>query len=364
MTDDKIRSGSAQAATLHDIAAELGVAVSTVSRALSGHSSISDKTRQSVQAAADRWGYRLPSQGRGSRKAATNLVGVVVGALHNRFMTLLLEHIHDALAEAGYQVVLLLDTMNATKDLLAFRPLIDGYLDGLIFATATLDSPIVAELQRRGIPCVLVVRSVDNANVDVVEVDNYHAGREAVRHLFELNHRRIGLVMGPSSTSTSRDRVAGALAWLNENGVPESEVCLEQTDYTHEAGYSAAMSMLGRKKRVSAIVAGNDTVALGVLEAAKRLGLSVPEELSVIGIDDIPLAGSPLLSLTTIRQPVEAMARTAARRLVERMRSRSPGAARRDVLPIYLIRRGTTGPAPAEDRVDAVRDPGTTARSA
>jgi LacI family transcriptional regulator len=337
------------AATLSDVAAHLNVAVSTVSRALSGSPAISTKTREAVQAAANELGYRLPTQGRGSRKAATNLVGVVIGALHNRFMTVLLEHLHNTLAESGYQVVLLIDSMNATKDLLAFRPLIDGYLDGLIFATATLDSPVVAELQRRGIPSVLVVRSVDNANVDTTEIDNTHAGSEAVRHLFELGHRRIGLVMGPPTTSTSRDRVQGALAWLERHGVPRESVQLVHGDYTHEAGYSAGMSLLGHEPRVTGIMAGNDTIALGVLEAARRRGLTVPGQLSVIGFDDIPLAGSPLIGLTSVRQPVEAMARTAARRLVDRMRSRNTGPVAHDILPIELIRRETTGPAPDPD---------------
>ncbi|HWH84749.1 MAG TPA: LacI family DNA-binding transcriptional regulator [Burkholderiaceae bacterium] len=337
------------APTLHDVAKRLGLAVSTVSRALSGHPAISDKTRVAVQAAAAELGYRLPTQGRGSRKSATHLVGVVVGAMHNRFMTVLLEHLHDALEELGYQVVLLIDSMTATKDLLAFRPLIDGYLDGIIFATATIDSPLVSELERRGIPCVLVVRSVDNANVDTVEIDNIHAGSEAVRHLFELGHRRISLVMGPANTSTSRDRVRGALDWLQRNGVPKANVQLIQGDYTHEAGYSAGMAILGQVNRVTAIVGGNDTVALGVLEAARRQGISVPSQLSVIGFDDMPLAGSPLIGLTSIRQPVKVMARTAAQRLVERMRSHKLQPARRDILPIELIRRDTTGPVPAKD---------------
>ena len=188
------------APTLHDVATRLGLAVSTVSRALSGHPAISDKTRVAVQAAAAELGYRLPTQGRGSRKSATHLVGVVVGAMHNRFMTVLLEHLHDALEELGYQVVLLIDSMTATKDLLAFRPLIDGYLDGIIFATATIDSPLVFELQRRGIPCVLVVRSVDNANVDTVEIDNIHAGSEAVRRSTAER-----LTVGPSTASSLKE---------------------------------------------------------------------------------------------------------------------------------------------------------------
>jgi LacI family transcriptional regulator len=271
------------------------------------------------------------------------MVGVVVGALHNRFMTLLLEHLHDALQESGYQVTLLIDPMSDPAQLLAFRPLIDGYLDGLIFATATLDTPIVAELKRRGIPMVLVVRSVDGVEVDTVEIDNVYAGMEAARHLHSLGHRRIGLVMGPDNTSTSRDRAEGSLRWLEQAGIPREAVPLVWGEYTTESGYSSALKLLVGDQPVTAIAAGNDTIALGVLEAAKRRGISVPGQLSVIGFDDIPMAGSPLVGLTTIRQPVEAMARTAARRLIERIRSGGLAPVAHDMLPVHLIRRDTTG---------------------
>lgn len=334
---------------LEDVAERLGISVSTVSRSLAGHPAISSETRSAVQAAAAAMGYRIPSQGRRARKSATKLIGVVVGALHNSFMTLLLSHLHDALQEFDFQITLMIDSMNDSENLLAFRPLIDGYLDGLIFATATLDSPVVAEMQMRGVPMVLVVRSVDDVLVDTVEVDNVHAGALAVEHLYQLGHRRIGLVMGPQNTSTSRDRAKGALKWLQDVGIQPESVPLICCDYTSEAGYSSTMALLNDPAAVTAIVAGNDTIALGVLEAAMRQGVDVPGQLSIIGFDDMPLAGSPLVGLTSIRQPVESMARTAARRLVERIRAGGMGPPMRDVLPIQLVRRHTTGPCPSDD---------------
>ena len=331
------------APTLDDVAQRTGVSTSTVSRALSGHASISAGTRDMVQAAASALGYRLPTQGRKVRKSATKIVGIVIGALHNRFMTVLLEHLHDELLACGYHVTLIIDSMNEGSSLQTLRPLIDGFLDGLIFATASLDSPVVAELKQRGIPLVLVVRSVDEPGIDTVEIDNSHAGAEAARHLYELGHRNIGIVMGPRNTSTSRDRAEGAQQWLEQHGISREKVPLIFGEYTTESGYSGAVSLLAQPQPVSAIIAGNDTIAMGVLDAAKRRGISVPQQLSVIGFDDIPLAGSPLLALTTIRQPVEAMARTTARRLVERMQGNHFSPATRDILPIQLIQRDSTG---------------------
>jgi LacI family transcriptional regulator len=338
-----IRSGTPKV-RLTDLASHLGLAVSTVSRSLTGHPAISEETRDAVQKAAIEMGYRIPTQGRKPKKSSTRLVGVVVGALHNRFMTVLLAQLHDAIHELGYQITLLIDSMNDSENLLAFRPLIDGYLDGLIFATATLDSPVVAEMQKRGIPLVLVVRSVDNVNVDTVEIDNVNAGAVAAEHLYQLGHRRICLIMGPQNTSTGRDRAAGALNWLKDAGLAADAVSLIWGDYTSESGYSSTIAMLRETHPATAVIAGNDTIALGVLEAARRQGVDVPGQLSVIGFDDMPLAGSALVDLTSIRQPVEAMATLAARRLVERIKAGNTGIVKHDVLPIQLVRRDTTGP--------------------
>ncbi|HSW18131.1 MAG TPA: LacI family DNA-binding transcriptional regulator [Ramlibacter sp.] len=346
MTSNTQHDQAPEHCTLEDIAARSGVSISTVSRALAGHPGISAATRTKVQHTAAEMGYRMPVQGRSARKAATRVVGVVIGDLHNPFMTSLLEHLHHALNDAGYRIALIIDPMDDTSSLQTLRPLIDGYLDGLLFFTATLDSPVVAELKRRGIPLVLVVRSVDEPGVATVEIDNVHAGMEAARHLYELGHRRIGLAMGQRTTSTARDRALGATQWLLQQGLKEKDVPLIWGEYTMESGYSSSLSLLSGSNPVSAIIAGNDTIALGALEAAHRSNIAVPERLSVIGFDDMPLAGTHMLSLTTIRQPVEAMARTAARRLVECMNGKIPPAAVHDIMPIHLIQRRTTGPAP------------------
>jgi LacI family transcriptional regulator len=274
------------------------------------------------------------------------MIGVVVGALHNSFMTLLLEELHDAFAEYGYHVTLIIDSLNEVEQLPTFRPLIDSYFEGMVFATATLDSQIVGELHRRGIPIVLVVRSVDDVPVDTVEIDNFNAGQEAARHLFSLGHRRIGMVLGPQNTSTSRDRKHGALSFLRSVGVQERDLSVMWGLYTTEHGYSSGTQMLVQSEPPTGIIAGNDTIALGLLEAAVRAGVDVPEQLSVVGFDDNPLSRSPLIGLSTIRQPVKTMARTAAKRLLERIRAKNVTPVSRDVLPTELIQRRSTGPAP------------------
>jgi LacI family transcriptional regulator len=328
---------------LQDIADHLGISQSTVSRALAGHAAISEATRAAVQQAAADLGFRFGAGNRRVRKSTTRMIGLVVGNLHNSFMTLLLEELHDAFASYGYHTTLIIDSLNELEQLARFRPLIDSYFDGMVFATATLDSKIVPELQRRGVPLVLVVRSVDGVPVDTVEIDNFHAGAEAARHLHQLGHRRVALVMGPRNTSTARDRAKGALSVFRFGADAESAILWGH--YTTEHGYSSTMQALARPEPPTAIIAGNDTIALGVLEAAKVSGITVPKRLSVIGFDDNPASGSPLIGLTTVRQPVEAMARTTARRLLDRIGAQNINPATRDLLPTQLIVRQTTGAA-------------------
>jgi LacI family transcriptional regulator len=336
---------------LSDLAMELGLSASTVSRALSGNPAIRLETRTAVQRAAAEMGYAAPRQRWGTQRTG-RMIGLAMSDLHNRFMTLLLEYIHDALLESGYRVTLIVDAMDCVTDaaaLSAFKPLIDGYLDGLILGSVTLDAIVVAELRRLGVPLVLVARSLESSNVDIVEADNVRGGAEAARHLYELGHRKIGLAMGPANTSTSRDRAGGALQYFQSVGLPKESIRLVYDAYTSEAGYSCTVQMLAETKPVTAILAGDDSIAFGVLDAAKRMGIGVPARLSVIGFDDVPLAGSPLIGLTTIQHPAKEMARTAVRRILDRIKNGPLAPVTRDVFPIQLVRRDTTAVAPGPE---------------
>ncbi len=294
-------------------------------------------------------GYASKRPGKKKRNVPTRTVGVLlsVNEMHNRFMTMVLENIHHDMLELRYHVVVLIDPMNSTNDvahLATFRPIIDEYLEGMILLSATTDSFMVRELQRLGVPVVLAVRSMDGSKVDVIESDNLYGGAEIMRHLYELGHRRIGLVMGPEHASTSRDRAMGALAYLREKGVPIENTPIMWNAFTYEAGYSCATQMLELREPITAIMAGSDSIAMGVLEAARTKNIDVPSQLSVVGFDDVPLSGSRIISLTTINNSAKEMARVACRRLLDRIRNGALTPPIRDVMPVQLIRRDTSAP--------------------
>ncbi len=334
---------------LQDIATTMALATSTVSRALAGSLVVNRQTRKAIQQTALSMGYSAPAHGARRRRASTGTVGVLISVneLHNRFMTLLLEHIHHDLLEFGYHVMVLIDPMNSPTDathLSTFRPLIDGHLDGMVLCSTTSDSVIVREFQRLGLPLVLAVRSIEGMQVDIVEADNVGGGAEIMRHFYELGHRRIGLVMGPENASTSRDRAVGGLQFLRSVGLPAESTPIMWNAFTADAGYSCAVQMLADANPVTAIMAASDSVAMGVLEAARVKGFDVPSQLSVAGFDDVPLSGSRLISLTTIHNPAKEMARTVCRRMVERIRAGGLTPPTRDVMPTQLIRRNTSAP--------------------
>lgn len=333
--------------TIKDIAGRVGVSQSTVSRALAGHSAISEETRQRVVHAARQLEY--PEKPVVSPRAPTRMIGVVVAALHNQFYVHLLDCLHNELRAFGYHMTLIIDSLSQTEDYSAFEPLMNQYLDGILFTTASVDSRLIETLKMTGLPVVLAVRAIDGMPFDTVEVDNRIAGREAVRHLWELGHRTIGFIMGPKDISTSRDRHRGAVEWLAQKGIDVPQNYTYWTAFTHESGYSSLLGLMNLAKPPTAVVCGNDTIAIGALEAAHRHHIDVPRKLSIIGFDDIAMAGWEMIQLTTIRQPIAEMAALAARRLIEQIRAGRPLPPRHDVLPVSLIRRGTTAPPHAPE---------------
>lgn len=333
--------------TSRDIARELGVSQSTVSRALRGDPRVAPATLDRVRAAAERLRYVPDATARSLTTGRTQTVGVVVSDITNPFYPEIVEVLHGELGQEGYATVLLNEPL--ADDLPA--QLRGRSVDGLIVVSATLDATFVEQLPRMGIPLVLLNRDVDGAAVDRVVSDNLAGGALAADHLLDLGHRRVGLIAGPSNTSTARDRERGLRETLARRGAPLEESLRRAGSFSHHSGHQGCLELLRLPQPPTALVCASDVVAFGALDAAKRLGVTVPEQLSVIGYDDIAMAGWEAFALTTIRQPLTQMAKRAVRLLMERLRTGGGGndvELRREVFPPHLIKRETTAPAPKE----------------
>jgi LacI family transcriptional regulator len=337
---------AARRITSRDIAREAGVSQPTVSRALRGDPRVAPATAAIVAATAARLGYVPHAAARTLITRRTGTVAIVVADITNPFYPGLVEALHEQLGRAGYRAVLLNERTDRREEGSLAPLLRGGVVDGAIVATATLDAPTRALLDDAGAPVVLVVREVDGAGRDVVVCDNRGGGELAAAHLAALGHRRIGLINGPADTSTARDREAGFAAELARAGVALDPALRRSGEFTHQTGHQACLELLALPQPPTAIFCGNDVIALGALDAARRRGVAVPGTLSVIGFDDIELAGWASFRLTTVRQPLADMAYEAARRLVRRVEVAGDEPPRRSVHPTELIQRATTAAAP------------------
>jgi LacI family transcriptional regulator len=183
--------------------------------------------------------------------------------------------------------------------------------------------------------------------VDTVVSDNERGGRLVAEAMVELGHRRIALIAGPENTTTSRDRERGFREQLQESGLQLDESLRRVGQFSHHSGYQWCLDLLAAESRPTAVFAANDVIAFGALDAARRVGVRVPAELSIVGFDDIDMAGWEGFNLTTVRQPLAEMGRAAATLLLERIGADAELAPRRRVFPVGLVHRDTLAAAPA-----------------
>ncbi|MFL9682707.1 LacI family DNA-binding transcriptional regulator [Streptomyces sp. KL110A] len=333
---------------LADIAAQSGVSEATVSRVLNGKAGVAGATRHKVLAALDVLGYERPVR---LKRRSAGLVGLVVPELTNPIFPAFAQVVEQVLAGHGYTPVLCTQMPGgATEDELVDQ-LVERGVAGIVFlsglhADATADPARYARLTERGVPYVLINGYHERIDATFVSPDDRAAARMAVRHLAELGHERIGLAIGPTRYVPSRRKAEGFAAELYEMlGVEraEAERFVRPTLFGVEGGHAAAEILLD--EGCTGIVCGSDLMALGVVRAARARGLDVPRDVSVVGFDDSPLIAFTDPPLTTVRQPVQAMATAAVGALLEEIEG-NPVQRTEFVFQPELVVRGSTAQPP------------------
>jgi len=322
--------------TSHDVARLAGVSQPTVSRALRGDPRVALATREKVVRAASTLGYVRSEAGRGLVTRSSFRVGIVVADLANPFFPHLIGPLHDELGVLGYRTMVFTERPDAP---IAAEQLLDGAIDGVVLATSLLDSPLPEELGRRGLPFVFLNRATDGEG-DASVVDNEAGGELVAARMVEMGHRRIGGIFGPANTSTGRDREVGFRRGLAAAGVSLDEEVVRRGPFEFSTGFGGMVELL--RSEVTAVFCGNDVIAFGALDAARRAGVGVPSAVSVVGFDDIPMAAWEAFRLTTVGHDLRGMAVAAARLLVERISGGGP--VRRVVLEPRLVERATLMP--------------------
>ena len=331
--------------TARQLARALGISQSTVSRAFSPGGNVAPAMRARVLEAAARFGYQPNVIARSLSTRRTGIIGIVMATMTNPFYPEVLEHLSRRLHEADLRTLLF--NVPPGQELDSELPLLLRYqVDAVVIASATISSAMAREWAATGRAAVLFNRTVPGAGpwagVASVSCDNEAGGRAVADFLVARGHLRPAFVAGRRDTSTNLDRERGFLGRLQELGV-KLHARAAGGEYSYEAGFAAALELAAREP--DAIFFANDIMALGGMDALRhRLGLQVPEDVSVVGFDDIPMAAWPSYDLTTVQQPVQRMIEETVRILVEAGRGGSPQVR---LLPGCFIERGSTRGGPA-----------------
>jgi LacI family transcriptional regulator len=338
-------AGKREAITIRDVARVANVHPGTVSRALGGEtrSLVNDETAERVQRVAEELGYRPNPIARGLKTNRSFTIGVIIPDITNPLFPPILRGIEDRLEADGYTALVVNTDNDARRERHHVETMLARQVDGLISATARLDHELPATVAS-GLPIVLVNRSADDHSVAAATVDDHEGIRLAVEHLTALGHRRIGHLAGPQNTSTGRRRRAGFVDAMRAAGlhVSESEIRVCGSFNVRE-GAIACAELLGTAPELTAVVAANDLLAIGCYDTFEERGLRCPDDISVVGFNDMPLVDHLRPPLTCVRVPQREIGMAAADLLLARLGHEDTEP--RDVLlEPNLIVRGSTAP--------------------
>lgn len=334
------RAAEGDRPTMADVAARAGVSKMSVSRVINRASGVSPEMTARVQRAIRQLSY-IPSQrARSLAVGRTQLLGMIVLDVVSEWVWPLIRGAGQRAEDLGYQI--LLRTTGAGKVADLPDPQLDSdLLDGLIIVSWRVPVIFARRLARRGYPVVLIDAFERPSGIAWVSSQDREGARQATLHLRRLGHRRIAFISGGAAPYLARERLAGFRQGLTQSGAGTPDVV--QGDFTRDSGYRAARRLLRRKHPPTAIFAANDLMAIGALEAARQLQVSVPGQLSLVGFDDISSAGHLQPALTTVARPYEAMGALAVQQMVDTMRAPAGERFAQQIdLPTRLVVREST----------------------
>lgn len=344
------RAQASQAVTIHDVARHAGVSSMTVSRVINKNVNVREPLRERVMASIKALNYTMNMAARSTR---SGMGGVRIGILYSHPSASYLNEIMlgglEQSSKLGCQLILeKCGGLQSQKQ--AARRLMEQGVDAVILPPPLCDSPAtISMLTREGIPVLALATARPLPDVSAVRIDDFRGALTMTRYLIRLGHKRIGFIKGDPQHTPTEVRYEGFLQAMNDAGLEVDPGLVVPGLFTYQSGLAAAEALLGLPQRPTAIFASNDDMAAAVIAVAHGLHIRVPDELSVCGFDDTPVATTIWPEITTIHQPIVAMGRASVANIFERVkaaRSRADASPAQQLMKFTLMERGSTGPAP------------------
>jgi DNA-binding LacI/PurR family transcriptional regulator len=330
---------------MKDVARLAGVSVQTVSVVVNDKATVAPETRNRILAAIEELGYRPQAVARSLRTGTTRTIGLMVADITNPFFARMADAVEDHAHAAGYNLILYNTHSDPEREQTYLQIAAQRWVDGMLFVTTTDMLRGLRALQATGIPVVAIDRIPDDYDGPYVILDNGTTGRLAAKHLLDLGHRDLVHICGPLDLRLSVERLESFEGMVRERGWTPIPHVIGDASWSCESGYQAMRALLTCERRPTAVFAANDRLAIGAMRAIVEAGLRIPEDVSVIGVDDIELAAYQAPPLTTIRQNLRDVATLATRILLDLVRGTDNRQTKVVFEPELIVRQSTAPPS-------------------
>jgi LacI family transcriptional regulator len=328
--------------TIRDVAAAAGVSYQTVSRVLNDKPDVAEETRSRILQVIEELGYQPSAVARSLVFKRTRTLGLITADFSDYFFTQVIVGAEAEARQSDYFFILGSTERNPEDEPEYLRLLTEREVDGILFARPSTegDSQHLLSLVRADVPLVTTNYYIPGEKLTVVDVDNVDGGMQATNHLIEAGHRQIGMITGPPSWRSVKDRTEGHQLALEKAGIVFSQSFVEHGDWSYESGYKAMKRLLAKAPPITALFVQNDRMAIGAMRTLREMGQKIPDDMAIVGYDDIPPAAYCYPPLTTVHQPMVEVGQLGARLLIQIVEN--PDTERKEVLlKPRLVRRGT-----------------------
>jgi LacI family transcriptional regulator len=332
-------------ANIRDVAKRAGVAPITVSRCINNSGYCSAEVRARVEAAIAELGFIPNRLATGLRSKRTHTIALLLTDITNPFFTTIARGVEDTASEAGYTVIFCNTDESVAKEQMYLQMLLEKRVDGLLLVPAVSGFDSVNLVKKQGTPIIVIDRRLPNLQTDVVRCDSESAAYNLTCLLLSLGHREIVILNGPRGVSTADDRLTGYRRALAEAGIPQNKANEFYGAFTQESGYEMAHQAMQNKNKITAVFAANNFITFGTIKAFQNMRLRVPEDVAVVGFDDLPASLVTFPFLTVAAQPAYEMGKKAMEILLGRLDGELPDQYQEVVLPADIVVRQSSGEA-------------------